>query len=348
MDTFQLQQAVSAPGLFYSDNMLVDLYVDDIKIVAEKMVLQNAVKIMEERFSTKGDICGDEFTYVGVSIRRNQKLRQIYIDQSGYIRKVLAKFDMLSCRGRAMPIEPSIKLRTCTEEEEAFNTTRYREAIGCLLYIALSSRPDITYTVGVLGRFSANPSIEHWTAVKHVLRYLKATLGLSLPLIGQATLQNGLLAFADADFAGDPVASKSTSGYAIYADRILVLWKSKKQGLVAQSTMEAELVSAAEAWKNLQWFNSVLHEIGHFTAKTATPTILNDNQSCIQVLNSGNFSSNSRHMRLRFHHLVDCIARESLNIRHIPTVEMCADGLTKALGGVKHREFVRMMGLDYV
>jgi len=223
--------------------MLVDLYVDDIKIVAEKMVLQNAVKIMEERFSTKGDICGDEFTYVGVSIRRNRKLRQIYIDQSGYIRKILAKFDMLSCRGRATSMEPSIKLRTRTEEEEAFDTTRYREEIGCLLYIALGSCPDITYTVGVLGRFSANPSIEHWTAVKHVLRYLKATLGLSLPLIGQATLQNGLLAFADADFAGDPVASKSTSGYAIYADRILVLWKSKKQGLVAQSTMEAELVS---------------------------------------------------------------------------------------------------------
>ena len=63
------------------------------------------------------------------------------------------------------------------------------------------------------------------------------------------------------------------------------------------------------------------------------------------MLNSGNFSSDSRHMRLRFHHLVDCIGKYLLEVHHIPTDEMLADGLTKPLGGVKHREFLKMLGL---
>jgi len=107
--------------------MLVDLNVDDIRVVAEKIELQNAVKFMEERFS---GICGDGLAYIGVSIRRDRELRQIYIDRSGFVRKVLEKFNRISCRGRATPMEPSIKLHACTEKEEAFDTTQYREAAG--------------------------------------------------------------------------------------------------------------------------------------------------------------------------------------------------------------------------
>ena len=180
-----------------------------------------------------------------------------------------------------------------------------------------------------------------------MFRYVKSTLDLTLPIINPSLPSgSGLLAYADADHAGDPVASKSTSGYLLYVDRILVLWKSKKQGLVAQSTMEAELVSTAEAWKNLQWIRDTLQELGHLPGETpSVPTIRNDNQGGVLVLNSGNFSSDSRHMRLRFHHLVDCIDKKLLDVQHVPTGEMIADGLTKPLGGVKHREFVKMLGL---
>ena len=165
-----------------------------------------------------------------------------------------------------------------------------------------------------------------------------------LPIVN-STLPNGgigLLAYADADHAGDPVASKSTGGYLHYVDGILVLWKSKKQGLVAQSTMEVELTSTAEAWKNLRWIRDSLQEVGNLPEKAPIPSIRNENQVCILVLNSGNLSSDNRHMRLRFHHLVDSIGKHLLEVHHI---EVLADGLTKPLGSVKHREFLKMLGL---
>lgn len=49
-----------------------------------------------------------------------------------------------------------------------------REALGKLLYLSIATRPDISYAVGVLCRFSENPGQEHWAALKRVLRYLSS------------------------------------------------------------------------------------------------------------------------------------------------------------------------------
>lgn len=181
-------------------------------------------------------------------------------------------------------------------------------------------------------------------AIKHLLRYIKSTLHYNLPLVHPGESCHNLVAYADADHGGDTVASKSTSGYLVYATGgILVQWKSKKQKLVSLSTMEAELVSICKAWKTVQWISDVLQEIGHVLCHH--PVIINDNQSGIGVLNSGNFNSDSRHMRLRYHHLVDAVKNRLLEVVYISTKEMKADGFTKALDGLKHREFVKMMGM---
>ena len=52
----------------------------------------------------------------------------------------------------------------------------YIQATGALLYLALCTRPDIAYLVGVLCRFNSNPGPAHWKAVKHLLRYVRGTL----------------------------------------------------------------------------------------------------------------------------------------------------------------------------
>jgi hypothetical protein len=56
----------------------------------------------------------------------------------------------------------------------------YLAAVGALMYLATSTRPDIAYTVGCLARFSSNPGIVHWHAVKHLLHYLKGTADYSI------------------------------------------------------------------------------------------------------------------------------------------------------------------------
>ena len=65
-------------------------------------------------------------------------------------------------------------------EVQFIKSVPYLAAVGALMYLATSTRPDIAYTVGCLARFNSNPGIAHWHAVKHLLRYLKGTANYSI------------------------------------------------------------------------------------------------------------------------------------------------------------------------
>lgn len=84
---------------------------------------------------------------------------------------------MSDCNTVATPMESKIKLSKADapktkEEMEQMKSVPYQEAIGCLMYLACSTRPDIQFSVNKLSQFSSNPGQTHWTAVKHLLRYL--------------------------------------------------------------------------------------------------------------------------------------------------------------------------------
>ena len=60
-------------------------------------------------------------------------------------------------------------------EDECVDQQLYQSAIGSLLYLSVSTRPDITYAVSILTRFSSSPTQQHSTALKRVMHYLKGT-----------------------------------------------------------------------------------------------------------------------------------------------------------------------------
>ena len=61
-----------------------------------------------------------------------------------------------------------------------FNQKDYATIIGSLRYATDCTRPDITYAVGVLGRFSSKPSRDHWLAIERIMRYLIGTKSYGL------------------------------------------------------------------------------------------------------------------------------------------------------------------------
>ena len=87
----------------------------------------------------------------------------------------------------------------------------YTNLVGCLNYLACSSRPDIAFAANCLSPFVENPGEKHWKAGKRFLRYLKCFKSKSLVFRrgGKLTLE----CFSDADWAGNLDHRKSTSGY---------------------------------------------------------------------------------------------------------------------------------------
>jgi hypothetical protein len=56
----------------------------------------------------------------------------------------------------------------------------YASTIGSIMYAQVCTRPNLAFTIGILGRYSKNLDIDHWKAVKKALRYLQVTKGLML------------------------------------------------------------------------------------------------------------------------------------------------------------------------
>jgi hypothetical protein len=40
--------------------------------------------------------------------------------------------------------------------------------MGCLMYAILCIRSDLAYPISVMSQHMANPSLEHWIAIKHI------------------------------------------------------------------------------------------------------------------------------------------------------------------------------------
>jgi len=85
---------------------------------------------------------------------------------------------MDECKGCATRMDVKEKLHAKREEEEGADKVLYQEAVGSLTYAAITTRPDIAYATGLVGRFATAPSMLYWAAVKRILRYLKDSLGL--------------------------------------------------------------------------------------------------------------------------------------------------------------------------
>lgn len=52
-------------------------------------------------------------------------------------------------------------------------TDLYASVVGSLMYAQTCTRPDINFVVGMVDRYQNNLRMDHWKAVKKVLKYLQ-------------------------------------------------------------------------------------------------------------------------------------------------------------------------------
>jgi hypothetical protein len=219
---------------------------------------------------------------------------------------------------------------------------RYGSAVGALLYLSTSTRPDISYAVGSLARFTANPGPAHDSALTHLFRYLQGTKDLKL--VYSASDPESFVTFTDSDHGnGDKDGGKSTGGYMVRMGGAAVSWRSKLQPIVTLSTTEAEYVAAVEAGKEIKWMRNLMEEFGS-PLNTASP-LLCDNQSAISVAKNPDHHGRMKHLDLRFYWLRDEVEKGSIVVYYVPTGENAADLLTKPLDKVKLQYLRAKFGL---
>ena len=123
-----------------------------------------------------------------------------------------------------------IKLEPNKEQASKEQIKLYQMLIGSLLYIMLGTRVDIAFAVIKLARYASNPSNIHFTALKRVYKYLKGTKDCGITYYKDNN--HFISGYCDADYAGDIITAKSTSGYLILLAGGTISWKSKLQSII--------------------------------------------------------------------------------------------------------------------
>ncbi|XP_072060230.1 secreted RxLR effector protein 161-like [Arachis hypogaea] len=166
---------------------------------------------------------------------------------------------MAQCSASPVPIQKGDKFRLmqCPKnnlERKQMEGIPYASVVGSLMYAQTCTKPDISFAVGMLGRYQSNPGLDHWKAAKKVLRYLQGTKEHMLTYRRSNHLE--VIGYSDLDFAGCVNTRKSTFGYLYLLARGAISWKSAKQSVIATSTMEAEFVACFEAMVQAKWLRN--------------------------------------------------------------------------------------------
>ena len=180
-----------------------------------------------------------------------------------------------------------------------------------------------------------------------VLRYLKGTRDLGI-YYNATSEKTGLTAYIDADWGGDTTDRKSTTGYAIMLNGIVVSSTSVKQKTVTTSTLEAEYIALAEVVKEALWFLRLLNEFG-FKQKQLIVNI--NNQGAIDYARNAQFSQRTKHIDIKYYFIRDYIENGTIILQYIESKANVADILTKPLDKpqfVKLRELLGMRSLSEI
>ena len=219
----------------------------------------------------------------------------------------------------------------------------YSQLVGALMYLAIATRSDIAYVVGVLTRFSSNSGSAYWTALKHLCCYLQGTKDYKLCYEPDSQSSSAFVTYADADFGGCVDTRRSTSGMVVKMGTGAISWASKLQSVVTLSTTEAEYISATSAGQEIIWLRNLFSELG-LEVKSAS-TLHLDNQSAISVSNNPEHHGRMKHLDLRCYWLRHTVASGVLAVHHVGTADMVADCLTKPFGARKMELARAQLGL---
>ncbi|KAK1645984.1 hypothetical protein QYE76_063789 [Lolium multiflorum] len=187
--------------------------------------------------------------------------------------------------------------------------------------------------------------MEHWTAVKNILKYLKRTKDMFLCYGGDQELV--VTSYTDASWNTDPDDSKSQSGYVFILNGAAVSWASS-QGTVAKSSTESEYIAASEASSEAVWMKRFIIELGVVPSALDPLVIYCDNMGAIANAQEPRSHKRLKHIKLRYHSIREYIEDGEVKICKVHTDLNVADPLTKALPRAKHDQHQNAMGVRYI
>jgi len=298
-------------------------YVDDNMVVSSNSALTsyylNKIKGLIKIVPVQNQL------YLGMSITTTET--GLRLDQETYANKILSRFQMNDSKPVHTPLVTSQSSDILLHERRTPflpNSKPYQELLGCLLYLANVSRPDLTFPVIAMSVHGHAPMQHHMGVLKRILRYLKGTPHLGINYHSSSV--GSLYAASDASLASFP-NSKSVTGTCIFLGAVPIMWRTKQQSLVALSSCEAEAYAIAETCRDLVPIRGLLLELSPDLVASPTVIYTDSYSAMFLILNGG--STRTKHFHKRINFIQDYLKTYDLALQYMPTGTIPADMLTK-------------------
>ncbi|GKA78448.1 uncharacterized mitochondrial protein-like protein [Tanacetum coccineum] len=288
--------------------IIIAVYGDDIFVTRTSLDLINEFK---RRMASQFEMLdlGELTYYLGIEVSQGKDC--VEIKQERYARKILKEAGMEDCNATSYPMEKDFKLSKAEDETEV-EATQYRKVVGCLRYL-LHTRPDLTYSVGVVSRYMQSPRESHARAIKQILRYLKGTTSFGIKYDRSNGMQ--LVGYSDSSHNVDIDDGRSTTGHVFY-------------------------LAACQAI----WLRELLAEVTGLERQKVIIRV--DNKSTITLSKNPIFHGRSKHIHTRYHFICECVENEQVIVEHVSGENQRADPLTKALARIRFKEMRSLLGVQ--
>ena len=277
------------PTVYFHFRQIADWYVDDGLLASNTTAYMDEM-IKNSRGSFDIEDLEEPNQLLGIRITRDRALGTIHISQPSFINTIAKWFNTSSSRPLTSPMDPMIDLQTSTSIKKTIDIP-YASLIGSINYHAISTCSDISYATNKCTQFTFNPSIIHWETAKRIVHYLVHTCKYRITYSSHGNKVEGyahnIAGYTKTDFARDINDQKSTSGRVFTYNSTPISWVSKKQGLVTQSSVEAELVAGSIASPKGIWLIRLRNNFQH----NFTPIPLFTNNQSFISLSKNNISN---------------------------------------------------------
>lgn len=224
----------------------------------------------------------------------------------------------------------------------------YRRVTGALQWLSTTLRPDISFAVSLIARYTHCAVPRHWRAVVHILRYLDHTRDLGLFFPADGTKNVRIATYMDAGYLSDRVTGRSQTGFVVTLNNTAFAWKSRKQTITATSTTYAELIAAYDAARETFWLSKVY---GNISSEIQLPkqepiSLFEDNNACASLIQSGLIVSEAtKHIEPKYHWVHEQVEAGLIEIKRVDSGDNPADLLTKTLPERQHWAHCHRLGL---
>jgi hypothetical protein len=176
----------------------------------------------------------------------------------------------------------------------------YRQIVDKLMYVMVGTRPDLVYTLSILGRFVTAPDTYYMALAKHTLTYVKTTINYRLHYKrGSRSATPILTGYVNSDYANSD-NHKSTIGVCFFIGDSLIYWCSKRQLTIATSTTVAEYFALYEATTKCVYLRNLMADIG--IPQKGPTTIREDNQIGIKLAEDETSHKRTKHIAVKYHY----------------------------------------------